>query len=94
MPKYKEVKNGGYTRSGYELVLYNDGNTKQWWLNGKLHREDGHAYENDDGLKAWWLNGTRLDKAFFFSNPEKINEMKAWELFKPEEIVRLKNVHT
>ena len=35
---------------------YPDG-TKEWYLNGKLHREDGPAIEYANGSKAWWLNG-------------------------------------
>jgi antitoxin component YwqK of YwqJK toxin-antitoxin module len=31
--------------------------TKRWYLNGKLHREDGPAVEWADGTKAWYLNG-------------------------------------
>ena len=31
--------------------------TKEWYLNGKLHREDGPAIEEADGHKEWWLNG-------------------------------------
>jgi hypothetical protein len=31
--------------------------TKEWHLNGKLHRTDGPAVEYADGTKAWWLNG-------------------------------------
>ena len=27
-----------------------------WWLNGKLHREDGPAVEWPNGNKEWWLN--------------------------------------
>ena len=30
--------------------------TKYWYLNGKLHREDGPALE-EDGIKYWYLNG-------------------------------------
>ena len=30
---------------------------KQWWLNGKLHREDGPAVERANGTKQWSLNG-------------------------------------
>ena len=40
----------------YTVKVYDNGN-KSWWLNGKLHREDGPAYEGDDGYKQWWLNG-------------------------------------
>ena len=31
--------------------------TKQWWLDGELHRTDGPAIEWADGSKTWWLNG-------------------------------------
>ena len=30
---------------------------KRWYLNHKLHREDGPAIEYADGHKEWWLNG-------------------------------------
>ena len=30
---------------------------KFWWLNGKLHREDGPALESANGDKHWCLNG-------------------------------------
>jgi hypothetical protein len=31
--------------------------TKEWYLNGQLHRTDGPAMEWADGDKEWWLNG-------------------------------------
>jgi hypothetical protein len=34
--------------------------SKQWWLNGRLHREDGPAIEWPGGGKEWWLNGKNL----------------------------------
>ena len=37
-------------------IIYNDG-TKRWYFNGKLHREDGPAYEEANGSKEWYLNG-------------------------------------
>ena len=30
---------------------------KHWFLNDKLHREDGPAIEGADGYKEWYLNG-------------------------------------
>jgi antitoxin component YwqK of YwqJK toxin-antitoxin module len=36
--------------------VYKNGN-KEWWLNGKLHREDGPAIERPNGSKYWYLNG-------------------------------------
>ena len=32
---------------------------KSWYLNGKLHREDGPAIEYANGDKSWYLNGKR-----------------------------------
>jgi hypothetical protein len=31
--------------------------TKRWYLNGKLHREDGPAVEYTHGDKFWYFNG-------------------------------------
>ena len=31
--------------------------SKEWYLNGKLHREDGPAIEGVCGDKHWYLNG-------------------------------------
>ena len=33
--------------------------TKEWSLNGKLHRSDGPAVERPDGIKEWWFRGKR-----------------------------------
>jgi hypothetical protein len=38
------------------IVEYFSG-TKEWWLNGKAHREDGPARVFNDGSKVWFLNG-------------------------------------
>ena len=40
----------------YTVEVYANG-TKQWFLNGKRHREDGPAVEYTDGSKLWYLNG-------------------------------------
>ena len=29
----------------------------EWYRNGKLHREDGPAFEWSGGTREWWLNG-------------------------------------
>ena len=39
-----------------EFHLYFTGK-KEWFLNGKLHREDGPTIEYSDGAKSWYLNG-------------------------------------
>ncbi len=41
---------------------------KHWYLNEKLHREDGPAVEYVNGFKAWWLNGKLV-------NPETIADL-------------------
>jgi len=46
----------------YTVKVYNNGTTK-WYLNDKLHREDGPAVECADGYKAWYLNGKKLTEA-------------------------------
>jgi hypothetical protein len=40
----------------YTVKVYEDG-TKFWYLNGKLHREDGPAIELANDNKFWYLNG-------------------------------------
>ena len=42
----------------YEVRVYANGE-KHWYLNGKLHREDGPAMECAHGDKHWYLNGKR-----------------------------------
>ena len=39
-----------------KMKVHPDG-SKDWWLNGLLHRTDGPALEWADGSKEWWLNG-------------------------------------
>jgi len=39
----------------YTVKVWDNGN-KFWYLNDKLHREDGPAMEFADGYKAWFLN--------------------------------------
>jgi hypothetical protein len=40
-------------------VKVDEKGTKYWYLNGKLHREDGPACEWANGSKSWYLNGER-----------------------------------
>ena len=42
----------------YTVEVYNNGD-RFWYLNDKLHREDGPAIEFADGTKGWYLNGKR-----------------------------------
>ena len=51
---------------------------KRWELNGKLHREDGPAFEYANGTKAWYLH----DKCHREDGPaiEDVDGYKAWYL--------------
>ena len=42
----------------YTVKVYANG-SKYWYLNGKLHREDGPAIFQANGSKQWYLNGKR-----------------------------------
>ena len=42
----------------YIVKVYNNGD-RHWFLNDKLHREDGPAAEYADGFKAWFINDKR-----------------------------------
>jgi len=39
-----------------KCITYRSGD-KEWYLDGKIHREDGPAVEWVNGSKEWWLNG-------------------------------------
>ena len=59
-------------------VEITDNGTKRWYLKGKLHREDGPAYESPNGSKFWFLN----DKPHREDGPayEYANGTKVWFL--------------
>jgi hypothetical protein len=44
------------TMKEYTVKVYENG-AKEWYLNGKFHREDGPAIEEADETKEWYLNG-------------------------------------
>ena len=45
----------------YTVKVYANGD-KYWYLNGKLHREDGPAIEYANGSKSWFLNNEEVTK--------------------------------
>ena len=63
--------------------------TKYWYLNDKLHREDGPAVEWADGSMSWWLNGklhredgpaiehANGDK-FWYLNGKEVDQLMFW----------------
>lgn len=36
---------------------YEENNAIVWFLNNKLHREDGPAFEGSNGTQKWYING-------------------------------------
>ena len=58
----------------YKVQVTEDSTT--WYINGKMHREDGPAIEYSDGYKAWFVNG----KLHREDGPaiEDSNDDKAW----------------
>ena len=71
------------------LKEYSNGD-KEWYINDKLHREDGPAVEFADGYKAWYINGNRHredgpavqyadgDKIWYL-NDKQYNEKEYWK---------------
>ena len=46
-----------------------DNGTKFWYINGKIHREDGPAIERNDGTKIWYIKGKPLTEKEFNDRP-------------------------
>ena len=65
----------------YTVKVYPDGD-KEWYLNGKLHREDGPAREWADGDKSWYLNGKRVTEEEHKRMTSKVVEMTMEEINK------------
>ena len=40
-----------------DCLIANSYGDKLWYVNGKLHREDGPAIEYASGSKQWYING-------------------------------------
>ena len=67
MDKYYVVVENGITqwfKDAKHTILhrtngpaYESWSTKHWYINGKLHREDGPAVERASGEKEWYVNG-------------------------------------
>ena len=73
----------------YEVIVYDNG-TKKWYLNDKLHREDGPAVEWVEGDKFWYLNGKRHREdgpAIEYSNGDKFWFLND-EIYREEEFNR------
>ena len=65
----------------YTVKVYPNGD-KSWYLNGKLHREDGPAIEWANGDKEWWLNGKEVTEEEHKRQTSKVVEMTREEINK------------
>ena len=63
-------------------VKVHDCGTKQWYLNGELHREDGPAVDHADGTKHWYLNDVRCTEEEYYSKLNPAKELTMEELAK------------
>jgi hypothetical protein len=63
----------------YEVKVYDNG-SKEWFLNGKRHREDGPAVEYTDGAKYWYLNGTEYTEAKWKTKLNPVKELSVQEI--------------
>ena len=81
-------------------IIEDHNGTKQWWVNGKQHREDGPAWENPNGTKYWMNNGLchRIDGPaiehngglkYWYINGIKVTELQCKLLY---DIMRLKKL--
>ena len=55
-------------------------NRTEWYINGKLHREDGPAVEYANGYKGWWLNGENLTEEEFNRRTQPTKELTVAEI--------------
>jgi hypothetical protein len=58
----------------YQVRVYSNG-TKYWYLNGKLHREDGPAIERPNGSNYWYLNDKKLTEGEFNRRMNPVREL-------------------
>ena len=63
-------------------VKVNASGSKRWYLNDKLHREDGPAIEWADGDKEWWLNGKQVTEEEHKRQTSPVVEMTVEEISK------------
>ncbi len=86
----------------YTVKVYYNGD-KAWFLNGKLHREDGPAIEGTNGYKAWYLNNKRhredgpaleysRGKKYWYLNGTEMTEEEHKEAMNPVEEMTMEEI--
>jgi len=59
LPPISDEQMMWYILKGYTIHVDVFG-TRDWFLNGQRHREDGPAIEYADGSRAWYLNDQNM----------------------------------
>lgn len=104
----KKTSHGDYYYSDKEMTIYHrddgpaiiesvDGEDSGnfWYLNGRLHRDNGPAVMMHDGYNAWYLNGEHLAGVFSqegftkYKLQSKINININGKLFTVKELEKL-----
>jgi len=63
-------------------VEVRDNGDKFWYLNDKVHREDGPAAEYIDGRKGWYLNGNKHTESEFNAKTNFLKELSVADVEK------------
>ena len=63
-------------------VTVDDYGTKRWYLNDRLHREDGPAIEWVEGDKCWYLNDVSYTKEDWKKKVYPVKELTVSEISK------------
>jgi hypothetical protein len=93
--KYSEITSDKYNmmsdavKTDGSYVVTTRGGATIYCVNGQTHRDDGPAYFYN-GHSTWYLHGKKISKPWFIDHPDKITKMQAWELFTPDEIIRMR----
>jgi len=98
-PNYNYIKvSSKFIIKGTQMITYTvivqSNGTQEWFLNGKLHREDGPAIIDPDGTRLWCRNGKthredgpaviRADGTqFWYLNDEEYTEKEFNKKMKP-----------
>lgn len=92
---YKDAERKILHREGGQPAVEHTNGNKSWYLNGKLHREDGPAVEHANGDKFWYLNGKEHREdgpAIEYANGVRLWFLDGIEMSGPDEFeARLKN---
>ena len=49
---------------------------QQWWVQGRLHREDGPAIEYEDGSREWYLGGMPAEESVVMDGEKRAEFLK------------------